>query len=114
MAEAAPAPPPEKIELGDLSAETPLEVEDVTLTLENPYEGSVLSYRHDPGVPLLYLAVIAFMVGLAIRTYWPSYRVSLWLEESAGTITGRLTFRATGMLGEPEEIEEALAKELAE
>jgi cytochrome c biogenesis protein ResB len=111
--EAEPAPAPERIELGDLSAEIPLEVEDVTLTLENPYEGSVLSYRHDPGVALLYLAIIAFMVGLAIRSYWPSYRVTLWLEESAGAVTGRLAFRATGMLGEPEEIEERLAEELA-
>lgn len=106
------APPPERVELGDLSAEVPLDVEGYSLTLENPYEGSVLSYRHDPGVPLLYIAIIAFMVGLAIRTYWPSYRVSLWLEGTAGAVTGRLTFRATGMLGEPEEIEEKLAQEL--
>ena len=53
----------------------PLDIGAVTLTLENPYEGSVLSYRHDPGVPLLYIAIVAFLLGLAIRTYWPSYRV---------------------------------------
>lgn len=107
------SPAPERVELGDLSAETPLEVEGHLLTLEHPYEGSVLSYRHDPGVLLLYIAIVAFILGLSIRTYWPSYRVSLWIEEAPGGATARLTFRATGMLGEPEEIEERLAEELS-
>jgi len=109
----APPPPPERIELGDLSAGEPLEVEGYTLTLENPYEGSVLTYRHDRGVTLLYIAVTAFMFGLAIRTYWPSYRVSLWIEETltAGAI-GKLVLRATGMLGEPEVVEDELVKAL--
>jgi len=107
------APPPERIELGDLSAEEPLEVEGYALTLDNPYEGSVLSYRHDPGVALLYIAIVAFILGLSIRTYWPSYRVSLWVEDAPGGGVGRLTFRATGMLGEPAEIEERLAEELS-
>ena len=109
----APPPPPEHIELGDLSAEEPLEVEGYTLTLENPYEGSVLTYRHDRGVTLLYIAVTAFMVGLAIRTYWPSYRVNIWIEGrlTAGAV-GKLLLRATGMLGEPEIVEDELVKAL--
>jgi cytochrome c biogenesis protein ResB len=109
----APPPPPEPIELGDLSAEEPLEVEGYTLTLENPYEGSVLTYRHDRGVTLLYIAVTAFMFGLAIRTYWPSYRVNIWIEgtRTAGAI-GKLLLRATGMLGEPEIVEDELVEAL--
>jgi hypothetical protein len=104
----APPPPPERIELGDLSAEEPLKVEGYTLTLENPYEGSVLTYRHDRGVTLLYIAVTAFMFGLAIRTYWPSYRVNLWIEQTHAGARGKLLFRATGMLGEPEIVEDEL------
>ena len=108
VAVAPPPLPPERIELGDLSAEEPLEVEDYSLTLENPHEGSVLTYRHDRGVTLLYIAITVFILGLAIRTYWPSYRVSLWIEESPGGAIGRLTFRATGILGEPEIVEDEL------
>ena len=107
-----PPPEPERIELGDLSAEKPLEVEGYTLTLENPHEGSVLSYRHDRGVPLLYIAITVFILGLAVRTYWPSYRVNLWIDESGGGAVGRLVFRATGMLGEPEEVEDEFVREL--
>ena len=107
-----PPPPPERIELGDLSAGEPLEVEGFTLTLENPYEGSVLSYRHDPGVALIYIAIAAFMIGLGIRTYWPSYRVSLWIEETDNGALGKLVLRATGMLGEPRVIEDELVEEL--
>jgi cytochrome c biogenesis protein ResB len=103
------APPKEKVELGVLSAEVALEHEGYVLMLENPYEGSVLSYRHDPGVMPLYIAITAFLIGLIIRTYWPSYRVQLWADEGG---QARLTFRATGMLGEPEVIEDVLVKEL--
>ena len=114
VAAPAPPPPPERIELGDLSAGEPLEVEGFTLTLENPYEGSVLTYRHDRGVTLLYIAVTAFMFGLAIRTYWPSYRVNLWIEESSAGAVGKLLLRATGMLGEPEVVEDELVKALGD
>ncbi len=108
IAAPAPPPPPERIELGDLSAGEPLEIEGYTLTLENPYEGSVLTYRHDRGVTLLYIAVTMFMIGMAIRTYWPSYRVNLWIEETHAGAVGKLLFRATGMLGDPKNVEDEL------
>jgi cytochrome c biogenesis protein ResB len=102
-------PAVEKVDLGVLSAVEPLDHEGYTLTLENPYEGSVLSYRHDPGVATLYISITAFLIGLVIRTYWPSYRVQLWVEDGR---RGRLTFRAAGMLGEPEAIEDDLVSKL--
>lgn len=102
------------IEIGDLSAGEPLEFEGFTLMLENPREASVLSYRHDPGVALLYVAVAAFLLGMAIRTYWPSYRVNLWMDEGPAGPRGRMVFRATGMLGEPEDIERELVAALEE
>ncbi len=108
----APPPPPERIKLGDLSAGEPLEIEGYTLTLENPYEGSVLTYRHDRGVTLLYIAVTMFMIGMAIRTYWPSYRVNLWIEDTHAGAVGKLLFRATGMLGEPETVADELVAAL--
>ncbi len=114
VAEEEPPPsqggPPERVEIGDLSLEEPLEIGNVTLTLENPYEGSILSYRHDPGVPLLYIAIVTFLVGLAIRTYWPSYRVRVWVEPTREGVTARLALRGTGMLGEPDRAEAMLLK----
>jgi hypothetical protein len=100
---------PEKVDLGTLSAMAPLEHEGYVLMIENPYEGSVLSYRHDPGVTPLYIAITAFLIGLVIRTYWPSYRVQLWADAGG---RARLTFRATGMLGEPEVVEDELVAAL--
>ncbi len=107
--EAETPPPPVRQELGDLSLEVPIEHEGLTLMLDNPYEASVLTYRHDPGVPLLYVAITLFLIGLAIRTYWPSYRVQLWLGEGAEV---HMVFRATGMLGEPEDVEDELVEAL--
>ncbi|MBU8922156.1 MAG: hypothetical protein KOO63_10105, partial [Bacteroidales bacterium] len=60
----------------------------------------------------LYIAVTAFMIGLAIRTYWPSYRVTIWIEETGAGTVGKLLFRATGMLGEPEVAEDELVEAL--
>ncbi len=127
-AETEPSPPPERVELGDLSLEVPIVMSDVeqyaamtsedeiatgagnmpgalTLLLDTPYEASVLTYRHDPGVNLLYVAITLFLLGLAIRTYWPSHRVQLWLGDGSEV---QLVFRATGMLGEPEDVEQEL------
>jgi cytochrome c biogenesis protein ResB len=98
-------------EIGNLWARDALMREGLALTLENPREATILSYRHDPGVQLLYIAIVAFIMGLAIRTYWPSYRVSLWIEQGPAGTTGRLLLRATGLLGEPEEVEADLARE---
>lgn len=100
-------------EIGNLWVRDALMREGLALTLENPREATILSYRHDPGVPLLYTAIVAFMIGLAVRTYWPSYRVNLWIEPGPAGTTGRLLFRATGLLGEPEEIENGLAQDLS-
>ena len=108
-AEAEPPPAPERQELGDLSLEEPLEHEGFVLMLDKPYEASVLTYRHDPGVNLLYVSITLFLLGLAIRTYWPSYRVQIWLN---GAGEAHMVFRATGMLGEPEDVEDELVEAL--
>jgi cytochrome c biogenesis protein ResB len=99
-------------EIGNLWARDALMREGLALTLENPREATILSYRHDPGVPLLYIAIVLFMIGLAMRTYWPSYRVNLWVEQGVAGSTARLLFRATGLLGEPEVIEADLVTKL--
>ncbi len=116
--EAETPPPPERVELGDLSLEAPIVMSEVdealaglTLMLDTPYEASILTYRHDPGVPLLYVAITLFLIGLAIRTYWPSYRVQLWLGDGN---EAHMVFRATGMLGEPEDVEQELVDALEE
>ncbi len=143
--ESEPAPPPSRVELGDLSVEVPIALSEfeeyaslvgaadperddaeaanaagdtsapssedgLTLLLDEPYEASILTYRHDPGVNLLYVSITLFLLGLIIRTYWPSYRVQLWFGEGG---EAHMVFRATGMLGEPEDIEDSLVSELS-
>ncbi|MCD4690574.1 cytochrome c biogenesis protein ResB [bacterium] len=126
--------PTEQVKLGDLSLETPIVMSDIeqyaamtsedkteantdempgelALMLDNPYEASILTYRHDPGVSMLYVSVTLFLLGLMIRTYWPSYRVQLWLSDGEDA---HLVFRATGMLGEPEDVEQELVDALEE
>ena len=43
---------------------------------------------------------------------WPSYRVNIWIKGTSVGAVGKLLFRGTGMLGEPEAAEDELAKVL--
>lgn len=58
---------PEK--LGELMEGRPLKIQGLTLTMANVQEGSGLSYRYDPGVPVLWVATSVILVGMTIRVY---------------------------------------------
>ncbi|KPJ48591.1 hypothetical protein AMJ40_07260 [candidate division TA06 bacterium DG_26] len=52
--------------------------------MRNFTEASGLYFRRDDGVAFLYVAFILFMVGLFVRIFWPSYRVSVHVDELEG------------------------------
>ena len=43
-------------------------------------------FRRDDGVVFLYVAFILFMVGLFVRVFWTSYRVSVHVDEGEGKV----------------------------
>jgi len=58
---------PEK--LGELVEGRPLKIQGLTLTMVNIQEGSGLSFRYDPGIPVLWVATSIILVGMSIRVY---------------------------------------------
>ena len=57
---------------------------DVPLTMANFTEASGLYFRRDDGVVFLYVAFLLFMVGLFLRIFWPSYRISVHVDRNEG------------------------------
>lgn len=55
--------------LGVLYKGRPFYLQGLSLTMANIREGSGLSYRYDPGVPVLWVATIIILVGMTIRVY---------------------------------------------
>jgi cytochrome c biogenesis protein ResB len=56
------------------------------MIMRNFAEATGLSFRRDNGVAFLYVAFILFILGLFLRIFWPSYRVSAFLDEREGKV----------------------------
>jgi cytochrome c biogenesis protein len=70
--------------MGRLTVDTKFYFRNVPLTMRNFREASGLYFRRDDGVFFLYVAFLLFMVGLFTRIFWPSYRISLHVDEEEG------------------------------
>jgi len=68
--------------VGRLTLDSKFYFRDVPLTMGNFTEATGLYFRRDDGVAFLYVAFLLFMIGLFIRIFWPSYRISLHVDES--------------------------------
>lgn len=69
--------------IGKLTQGEPLVVQGVTLSLLRWQESSVLSYRYDPGRPLLWVAALTLLATMAFRIWVPWYRLE-YLITGAG------------------------------
>ncbi len=71
---------PKSSRVGRLTLDSKYYFRDVPMTMRNFTEASGLYYRRDDGVVFLYVAFLLFMIGLFIRIFWPSYRISLHID----------------------------------
>jgi hypothetical protein len=90
--------------LGKLIQGEPLIVQGVTLTLKGWQESSILSYRYDPGRPLLWAASLILLTAMTFRiwAYW--YRVEYLLEKRDKGHRLYLRLIHNGLLADPERI----------
>jgi hypothetical protein len=60
---------------GRLILHEPLDVQGIELTLQNWQEVSILSYRYNPGRPILWVSALALLAAMTFRiwAYW--YRI---------------------------------------
>ncbi len=98
-------------EIGKLSLGAPFVHGGIEIELREVREASGLYYRRDDGVRLLYPAFLAFMLGLFVRVFWPSYRLSVLYQpgESRVCIWGKASGIAAYIEREIAEIESRLS-----
>ena len=72
--------------VGRLTLDSKYYFENTPLIMRNFTEASGLYFRRDDGVVFLYVAFILFMVGLFVRVFWTSYRVSVRVDEVEGKV----------------------------
>ena len=100
--------------IGRLELNKPMSVNGKAVTLSGFNESSVLSYRYDPGVPLLWILGTVVFVVMTLRCFGNWRKVVYAIEEKAGTSEIKLRISAKGLLSSPERlfsrIERLLAK----
>ncbi|UCD57501.1 MAG: cytochrome c biogenesis protein ResB [Candidatus Hydrogenedentota bacterium] len=86
----------------------PTDVMHTQMTLTNLRESSVLSYRYDPGVPLLWFATTVLMIVMVARIYLPWYQVRCLADDSTGRISVTVSIGMVGLFARPERIKQKL------
>lgn len=100
--------------VGMLTAESPFELNGLSLTLTAFKQGSVLSYRYDPGLGLLYLASSLFFIAMTVRSWGRRYTLRCLVEEEEGHGMVSFALASMGLTAKPEAVMERLEKALKE
>jgi cytochrome c biogenesis protein len=98
--------------VADLSLGVAAEVMRMHMRLDNLQESSVLSYRYDPGVPVLWLATTLLMVAMALRIYLPWYQVRCHADDTTGRTVVTVSVRMVGLFARPEIVKKKLCDAL--
>lgn len=99
-------------ELGRIELGETIDVDGVEITLEDYVESSVLSYRYDPGVPLLWWGGIFILAVMVLRFYGSWYRVAYHIEESNGIVRLSVNIISRGIASDPDKMSERLEHHL--
>jgi cytochrome c biogenesis protein len=71
---------PKRVEIGELQINEAKEIKGITMSFGNFKQATVVSYRKDAGVPLLWFASILLMLAMCIRVYLPYYKLRIQVE----------------------------------
>jgi len=99
-----------RIEIGKLVFGEPFEYENTVMEMQNVAEISGLFYRKDTGYPIVFYALILFMLGLFIRVFFPSYKLRVYVDKPEGAIY--VTGKASGIAAHLSQIIDKLKRTL--
>jgi cytochrome c biogenesis protein ResB len=102
-------------ELGRLGFYGSLRVDGKRLTMAGFNEGTVLQYRYDPGVNVLWWGAIFVLIAMVLRFYGAWYRAAYSLSETGGIVLIRIHVSTVGLMADKarliKRIEEALTRD---
>ena len=100
--------------VGEMTIGQPVEILHAEMTLTSMRESSVLSYRYDPGIPLLWVAGMALVVLMATRIYLPWYQVRCHAEDSTSKTMVTASIRVVGLFARPARLKQKLSNAFLE
>ncbi|MEK7828911.1 MAG: cytochrome c biogenesis protein ResB, partial [Deltaproteobacteria bacterium] len=90
--------------LGKLEHDGSLYIDDKRISLKEFKEASVLSYRYDPGVPILWWSGVTLLIAMALRVFGAWYRIIYRLEEKDGMPHLLLKIKTRGIMADEERL----------
>jgi hypothetical protein len=100
-------------ELGKLELKGSITVKGRKVRFAGAREDSVLSYRYDPGVPLLWVAGILVFSVMSLRCFGRWYMLAYRVEEVAGARNLLVWISGKGLSADPEKLRNRLGHYLA-
>ncbi|MBI5902780.1 MAG: cytochrome c biogenesis protein ResB [Deltaproteobacteria bacterium] len=95
-------------DLGKLDLGGSIIVDNRRISLADYEESSVLSYRYDPGVAVLWWGGAFVLITMCLRFYGRSYMVAYAVDESAGIICLNLHIVSKGLMADTEKLAERI------
>jgi len=96
--------------VGEMPLGASVEIMHAEMRLDNLVESGILSYRHDPGVPLLWIAGFGLLVLMSIRIYCPWYQLRCHVEDTDERTQVTISIRMIGLLAGPTRLERKLSR----
>ncbi|MBI3753862.1 MAG: cytochrome c biogenesis protein ResB [Deltaproteobacteria bacterium] len=90
--------------LGKLEQDGGLYVADKRISLREFKEASILSYRYDPGVPVLWWSGVIVLLAMAIRIFGAWYRIIYRIEEKNGRPHLLFKVKTRGLMADEERL----------
>jgi hypothetical protein len=88
------------VDIGRLSLDGTLAIDGRDITIAGVSEGSTLSYRFDPGVPVLWWSGIFVLIVMCVRFYGSWYLAAYSLDEIDGIVKLRVHISTGGVLAD--------------
>lgn len=92
----------------------PRDIKGVKARVEGIHAGTILSYRHDPGVPILWIAAPVLFFGMLFRAWGRWYRASYIVEKTPEGSVLYVNLQRVGLWGDETRMVEKLRDSLGE
>ncbi|HBR17266.1 MAG: hypothetical protein A3G39_02000 [Deltaproteobacteria bacterium RIFCSPLOWO2_12_FULL_43_16] len=90
--------------IGKLEQDGSLIVDNKKIILKEVKEASILSYRSDPGVPILWWAGVMALLAMSLRVFGAWYRIIYRIEEREDTPYLSFTIKTKGLMADEEKL----------
>lgn len=89
---------------GEFAIREPFKINGARLAVVDYTAGSVLSFRYDPGFPLLWYSGLVLLAAMCLRFYGLWYRVRYRVLEADGITTLEMHITSKGLMADPDRL----------